>query len=104
MSRPTSSKPCSAARHLAKHRRLHALYLFASGQGRRRTEVAQFLGVDRAAIRRWLARYEHGRLAALLDLYVPAGKRKPLSADQLAQFRRALAQPTGFASFDAVRR
>jgi transposase len=90
-------------RHPANHQRLHALYLFASGQARRRTEVAQLLGVDRNTSGRWLAHYSHGGLPARLDIYVPAGKRKPLSAAQLAQLRHALQQPAGFASFHAVR-
>ncbi len=90
-------------RHPAKHQRLHALYLLASGQARRRTEVAALLGVDRNTIGRWLAQYDQGGLPALLHIYVPAGKRKPLSAEQLAHLQQALAQPQGFASYDAIR-
>ena len=93
----------SRERHPAKQQRLHALYLLASGQARRRTDVAVLLGVDRNTIGRWLAQYDQGGLAALLNIYVPAGKRKPLSPDQLAQLWQALQQPTGFASYDAVR-
>jgi transposase len=91
-------------RQPAKHQRLHALYLFASGQARRRTAVARLIGVDRNTVGRWLACYAQGGLAAVLDVYVPAGKRTPLSPAQLAQLRHALQQPAGFASFDAVRR
>ncbi len=94
----------SRERHPAKQQRLHALYLLASGQARRRTDVATLLGVDRNTVGRWLAQYEHGGLPALLDIYVPAGKRKPLSTDQLAHLRHRLADPQGFASYDAVRR
>ncbi len=90
-------------RHPAKHQRLHALYLLASRQARRRTDAATLLGVDRNTIGRWLTQYEQGGLAALLNIYVPAGKRKPLSAEQLAQLQQALRQPQGFASYDAVR-
>ncbi len=90
-------------RHPAKHQRLHALYLLASGQARRRTDVAALLGVDRNTIGRWLAQYDQGGLVTLLNLYVPAGKRKPLSPEQLADLRQALQQPEGFASYDAVR-
>jgi hypothetical protein len=49
------------------------------------------IGVDRNTIGRWLAAYERGGLPALLAIYIPAGKRKPLSADQLTQLRHALA-------------
>src|SRR3712207_8931030 len=80
-------------RHPAKHQRLHALYLLASGQARFRSDVARLLGLDRNTVRRWLDQYAHGGLDALLDIYVPAGKRKPLSADQLAHLRQRLADP-----------
>ncbi len=90
-------------RHPIKQQRLHALYLLASGQAHHRTEVARLLGVDRNTVGRWLDQYEHGGLPALLNTYVPAGKRKPLSPAQLAQLQQALAQPHGFASYDGVR-
>ncbi len=94
----------SRERHPAKHQRLHALYLLASGQARFRSDVARLLGLDRNTVGRWLEQYAHGGLDALLDIYVPAGKRKPLSADQLAHLRQRLADPQGFASYDEVRR
>lgn len=91
-------------RHPAKHQRLHALYLLASGQARFRADVARLLGLDRNTVGRWLDQYAAGGLPALLTIYVPAGKRKPLSPAQLTQLRQRLADPQGFASYDAVRR
>jgi transposase len=90
-------------RHPTTHQRLHALYLLASGQARFRNDVAQLLGVDRNTVGRWLDQYAQGGLPALLALYVPAGKRKPLAPDQLAQLRQRLETPQGFASYDAAR-
>ncbi len=90
-------------RHPARQQRLHALYLLASGQARFRQEVATLLGVDRNTIGRWLAQYERGGLDALLAVYIPAGKRKPLTPAQLAQLQQALAAPAGFASYGAIR-
>src|SRR3712207_6873671 len=78
-------------RHPIKHQRLHALYLLASGQARFRSDVARLLGLDRNTVGRWLDQYAHGGLPALLKLYVPAGKRTPLSNEQLAQLRHRLA-------------
>lgn len=86
----------------ARRQRLHALYLFASGQVRYRTEAAQLLGVDRNTLAAWLDIYQHGGLAALLDVYIPAGKPKPLTPEQLTQLQQALAQPQGFASYGAI--
>lgn len=89
-------------RHPAKQARLHALYLLASGHAYSRQEVAALLGVDRNTIGRWLATYVRGGIPALLAVYVPAGKRKPLTPAQLDRLQQALAQPCGFASFGAV--
>jgi len=93
----------SYERHPAKHQRLHALYLLASGQARFRTDVAMLLGVDRNTVGRWLDQYAQGGLPALLHIYIPAGKRKPLAPDQLAQLRARLEQPEGFASYAEAR-
>jgi len=89
-------------RHPAKQARLHALYLLSSGQVRSRQEVAALLGVDRNTVGRWLTTYRDGGLSALLAVYVPAGKRKPLTPEQLHTLQHALAQPAGFASFGAI--
>lgn len=89
-------------RHPAKQARLHALYLLASGHAHFRQEVAALLGVDRNTVGRWLTDYAQGGLLTLLDVYVPAGKPKPLTPDQLRSLQQALAQPQGFASFGAV--
>lgn len=89
-------------RQPAKRLRLHALYLLASDQAHSRQDVARLLGVDRNTVGRWLTTYRDGGLSALLNVYVPAGKRKPLTPDQLQTLQLALAQPQGFASFGAV--
>lgn len=52
---------------------------------------------------RWLVQYERGGLSAMLDVYIPQRKRKPLTPAQLQQLQQALAQPKGFASYGAIR-
>lgn len=89
-------------RHPAKRLRLHALYLLASDQAHSRQDVARLLGVDRNTVGRWLTAYRDGGLSTLLQVYVPAGKRKPLTPAQMQTLQQALAQPQGFASFGAV--
>lgn len=90
-------------RHPVKHQRLHALYLLASGQARFRSDVARLLGLDRNTVGRWLDQYAQGGLPALLAIYVPAGKRKPLSPAQRTQLRQRLEEPHGFASYAEAR-
>jgi len=75
----------------------------ASGQAPTRQQVAQLLGVPRNPIGHWLARYAAGGLEALLALYVPAGTPLSLSPEGLAAIEPALRQPSGFASYEALR-
>jgi transposase len=86
-----------------KKSRLQMLYLLASGQAQTRRDVAQLLGVHRPPIGHWLARDATGGLEALLALYVPPGKPLSLPPDILAALAQALRQPTGFASYEALR-
>jgi DNA-binding transcriptional ArsR family regulator len=83
--------------------RLQMLYLLASGQAQTRQHLAAQLGVHRNTIGRWLAIYEAGGLAALRQRYVPAGKPLSIPLDVLAAIERALRQPAGFASYEALR-
>lgn len=85
--------------HGRKKPRLQMLYLLASGQAHSRQEVAQFLGLSRNTIGRWLATYEAGGLAALLEIYVPAGTAPSLTPVVLSSLEQALHQPTGFDSY-----
>jgi transposase len=87
-----------------KKLRLQMLSGLARGQALTRQDVARLLGVHRQAIGHWLARYAAGGLEALLALYVPAGKPRSLPPDVLAARAQALRQPTGFASYEALRR
>jgi transposase len=86
-----------------KKPRLQMLYLLVSGQAQTRRDVARLLGVHRHTIGHWLALYEAGGLAALLALYVPAGKPLSLPPDVLAALEQALRQPAGCASYVALR-
>ena len=86
-----------------KKPRLQMLYLLATGQAHTRQDVAQLLGIPRNTVGHWLALYEAGGLAALLALYVPAGKPLSLPPSVLAAIEQALRQPTGFASYEALR-
>jgi transposase len=86
-----------------KKPRLQMLYLLASGRARTRLEVAQLLGVHRHTIGYWLRRAEGGGVEALLHLPRPAGKPLSLPPEVLAAVERALQQPAGVASHEALR-
>jgi hypothetical protein len=86
-----------------KKSRLQMLYLLASGQAQTRRHVAQLLGVHRQTVGHWLALYATGGLEARLDRYVPSGKALSRPPDVWAGREQALRQPTGFASYEAVR-
>ena len=73
-----------------KRQRLHRLYLLASRQATNRSALATLLGVDRNTVGRWLTQYRAGGLAALLAVYVSAGKRPALAPHHLAQLRQRL--------------
>jgi transposase len=86
-----------------KKPRLQMLDLLATRQAQDRQEVARLLGVHRHPLRRWLALYAAGGLAALLATYVPAGKPVSLAPAVLASLEQALHRPEGFASDEALR-
>jgi len=83
--------------------RIQMLYLLASKQAQTRQDVAHLLGVSRNTIGRWLARYQAGGLTALLDIYVPPGKRPSLAPDVLTSIEQALQRPAGFGSYEELR-
>ncbi len=86
-----------------KKPRLHMLYLLVTGQAQTRQQVAALLGISRNTVGHWLALYEAGGLAALLNVYVPPGKRPSLAPEVLASIEQALRQPDGFASYGELR-
>jgi transposase len=85
--------------HGRRKPRLQMLYLLASGQAHTRQDVAQLLGLSRNTVGRWLTTYQAGGLAALLEIYVPAGKAPSLAPPVLASLEQALHHPAGFASY-----
>jgi len=86
-----------------KKSRIQMLYLLASKQAQTRQDVAHLLGVSRNTVGRWLARYQSGGLTALLDIYVPPGKRPSLAPNVLMSIEQALQRPAGFGSYEELR-
>lgn len=86
-----------------KKPRLQMRYLLASRQAQTRQHAAQLLGVHRTTIGHWLALYAAGGLDALPARYVSAGQPLSLPPHVRAASAQALRQPTGFASYEALR-
>ena len=89
-------------RHPLKQKRLHALYLLASGQATERQHVARLLGVSRNTVGHWLDSYAEGGLTAMLTVKPLPGRVPALNEAQVTQLREALARPEGFGSYGEV--
>ncbi|MFN8475553.1 MAG: helix-turn-helix domain-containing protein [Anaerolineae bacterium] len=89
-------------RHPLKQKRLHALYLLASGQATERQQVASLLGVSRNSVAHWLDRYAEGGLTGMLTVKPLPGRAPALNEAQVDQLRAALARPEGFGSYGEV--
>ena len=89
-------------RHPLKQKRLHALYLLASGQAKERQQVATLLGMSRNSVAHWLDTYAEGGLSAMLTVKPLPGRVPALNEGQVSQLREALALPEGFGSYGEV--
>ena len=88
-------------RNADRKRRLHMLVLFAQDNPPTRQQVAEHLGVERKAIRRWLARYQRGGIEALLSDETPGRKpgQRLLPSAVLERLQERLNTDDGFASY-----
>lgn len=75
-----------------RKQRLHALYLLKTGQAKNRIQTASLLNVNRNTVGRWLVAYKKGGLQALLDVYIPSGKKSSLSEEALLALKQKLSQ------------
>ncbi|NJP07356.1 MAG: helix-turn-helix domain-containing protein [Chloroflexaceae bacterium] len=89
--------------HPLLHQRVHALFLLASGQVTTRTQAARLVGINRETVGDWLRIYAAKGLAALLTRKTPPGAVSRLTPEARADLERALRDPEGFPSSDAIR-
>lgn len=83
--------------------RLQALYLIASGQAKRKTKIAELLGVGRNAVGRWLKIYETEGLAELLKIKQAKGNPPSVVGKVKEELEAELNKAEGFASYGAIR-
>lgn len=83
--------------------RLQALYLIASGQAKRKTKIAELLGVGRNAVGRWLKAYETEGLAELLKIKQAKGHPPSVVGKVREELEAELNKAAGFASYGAIR-
>ena len=82
--------------------KLQALYLIASGQVKRQSNLSKFLGVHRNTISCWLKTYEESGLETLLEIKKPSGRPTSLTPEAMADLQERLNSPAGFVSYQAV--
>ena len=89
---------------LRRKSRLHMLYLLKSGACQTRLEVAETLAVHRNTIGRWLKRYEHGGLNALMTIEEPGAKpgQKTLPQAVIDSLKARLKEESGFRSYGEI--
>jgi len=83
--------------------RLQALYLIASEQVKRRTQIAKILGVNRNSVSTWLRIYETGGLEELLKLNKAKGKPPKMTLRAKAAMAEKLTDEKGFGSYGEIK-
>ena len=83
--------------------RLQALYLIASKQVGRRTQIAKILGVNRNSVSTWLKTYETGGLKELLKVKKAKGKPPKMTLAAKVALTEKLADEKGFSSYGEIR-
>jgi transposase len=83
--------------------RIQALYLIASRQARRKTKIAELLGIGRNAVGRWLKLYETEGLAELLKIKKAKGNPPSVVGKVKEELEAELKKQEGFASYGAIR-
>lgn len=74
----------------------------SSGQVKQHQELSYRLGRDGSTISRWLQKYRHGGIAALLEIKTAAGRTPEIRGDALEKLQARLNQPEGFRSYGEI--
>jgi putative transposase len=82
--------------------RIQLLYLLKSGQAQTITQAAELLGRGRATLQRWLAKYQAGGIAALLERHLPPGQECHIPPDAQAELQHRLSSTQGFGSYKEI--
>ena len=86
-----------------KRERLQFLYWYKTGQATTRKALGKLLHRSQFAIGRWIDTYREKGLAGLLKLNDRGGNLSPsIPIEIQAQLKEKLAQPEGFASYEAI--
>ena len=93
------SQRLRAERHGRRKTRLQVLYLLKSGQAHSRQEVAALVAVHRHTIGRWLAAYERGGLAAMLEIRIHSNRQPVIPAPVQRALVAKLRSAKGFGSY-----
>lgn len=87
----------------ASHKeRLQMLWWLKSGQVKQHQELSRRLGRNGSTISRWLQKYRHGGMAALLAIKSAPGSRPKIRGDALWKLLEHLNQPEGCKSYGEI--
>lgn len=95
-------KTLQKARTVSQRERVQMLVWLKQGVVSSRGELAARCNRNPSTINRWLARYKHGGLKALLTVHHAPGAVRKIDGDALEQLSARLAQPEGFHSYGEI--
>lgn len=82
--------------------RLQMLYWLKLGMVNSRQDLVKLLHKSEATITRWLGKYKHGGLTALLEVRQAPGNPSSIPPSAVAQLKQRLQQSHGFNSYGQV--
>ncbi len=84
--------------------RLQMLALLKRGKAKTRQQVADFLGVHRNTVRRWLESYEASAIEGLLKIKSTAPKKgqRTIGHSAYEALKKRLQEPKGFSSYKEI--
>lgn len=82
--------------------RLQMLYWLKTEAIATREELALRLGRNESTVYRWLNRYKHGGISALLLVKTPPGKASLITPQILDRLQKRLSSPSGFKSYSQI--
>lgn len=93
----------SAQKKISDFQKVQGLYLLKSGQVKTLSNLADYLGVHRVTVQRWLKSYREQGLRKLLTAKPKTGRPKTIKDSVLTHLKEKLKEPEiGFSSYKQI--